>query len=290
MTSDPGKPTTGTAQRLSQQRFGQFAEAYVTSAPHATGADLERLLALARPQPDWVMLDIATGGGHTVITFAPHVARVVASDLTPPMLEAAQAHITAQGVTNVTFRQAAAEDLPFDDADFDLVTCRIAPHHFADAARFVAEAARVLKPGGLLLVQDHLVAEEPLIARYTEAFEKLRDPSHNRAYTEDEWRAMFAAAGLKVSHAEPMVKELNYDAWAARQGVTPHTRACLNALVALAPPAAKAWMNPQAWGTPEATYSCHHLILRGEKTRSHESFPLPPRCDVGKMGWPAANE
>lgn len=254
------------AQSLTQQRFGRYAQAYVTSAPHAQGRDLDRLLDIAQPQADWVVLDVATGGGHTAQKFAPYVAYVVASDLTRRMLEAAEAHIASQGVTNVTFRQAAAEDLPFDDASFDLVTCRIAPHHFEDVACFVKEAARVLKPGGILLVQDHLVPEDALIARYTEAFEKLRDPGHNRAFTESEWRTMFAGAGLTVSHAESLVKVLNYDAWAERQGVAPNTKACTGALIELAPPAAKAWMNPQAWGTPDASYSCHHVILRGEKS------------------------
>lgn len=264
MAEEPTRKANVLPETLAQRRFGQHAQAYVTSAPHAQGADLGRLLALAQPQPDWVMLDVATGGGHTALTFAPHVAHVVASDLTPRMLAAAEAHIRAQGVTNVSFRQAAAEALPFDDAGFDLVTCRIAPHHFEDAARFVMEAARVLKPGGVLLVQDHLVPEAAPIARYTEAFEKLRDPSHNRAFTEGEWCAMFTAAGLTVTHAEPLVKVLNYDDWADRQGVTPHTKACLDALVALAPPAVREWMSPQRWGTPAATYSCHHVILRGE--------------------------
>jgi len=265
MAEEPTRKENAIPETLAQQRFGQHAQAYVTSAPHAQGADLGRLLALAQPQPDWIMLDVATGGGHTALTFAPYVAHVVAGDLTLRMLEAAEAHIRAQGVTNVSFRQAAAEELPFDDAYFDLVTCRIAPHHFEDAAGFVREAARVLKPGGVLLVQDHLVPEDALIARYTEAFEKLRDPSHNRAFTEGEWRAMFAAAGITVTHTEPCVKELNYDAWADRQGVTPNTKACLDALVELAPPAVRNWMSPQAWGTAEATYNCHHVLLRGEK-------------------------
>ncbi|MBN1250486.1 MAG: methyltransferase domain-containing protein, partial [Anaerolineae bacterium] len=178
MASERIGDSDGSAQNLAQLRFGQFAQAYVTSAPHARGIDLDWLLDLAQPQPDWVMLDVATGGGHTALKFAPHVAHVTASDLTQRMLEAAEAHIRAQGIANVSFRQAAAEGLPFEDGSFDLVTCRIAPHHFEDAARFVEEAARVLKGGGVLLVQDHLVPEDPLIARYTEAFEKLRDPSH----------------------------------------------------------------------------------------------------------------
>ncbi|MGC9348435.1 MAG: class I SAM-dependent methyltransferase [Anaerolineae bacterium] len=250
-------------ETLAQQRFGQHAQAYVTSAPHAQGEDLDRLLALAQPQADWRVLDVATGGGHTALKFAPYVAHVTASDITPAMLNAAERHLTDKGVTNVAFKQVAAEDMPFDDASFDLVTCRIAPHHFDDAARFVREAARVLKPCGTLLVQDHLVPDDAMTARYYEAFEKLRDPSHNQAFTEAEWRAMFAAADLAVTHVERLYKDLNVDSWAERQGVTPNTKACLSALIELAPSAVLNWMQPQQWGTSEATYRCHHIIIAG---------------------------
>jgi len=198
---------------LSQQRFGVHAQNYVTSATHAKGADLDRLLELARPQPDWVVLDVATGGGHTALKFAPHVAHVVASDITPQMLEAAEAHITGKGIRNVEFKEARAEALPFDSNTFDLVTCRIAPHHFDDVAQFVKEAARVVKSGGLVLVQDQVMPEEPLIAGYVEAFEKLRDPSHNHALTETEWRAAFTAAGLTLEHVETLTKSHNFEEW-----------------------------------------------------------------------------
>ena len=108
--------------------------------------------------------------------------------------------------------------MPFDDASFDLVTCRIAPHYFDDVARFVSEAARVLKSAGVLLVQDHLMPEDVAAARYIEAFEKLRDPSHNQAFTEGEWRTMFTEAGVTVTHVEQLHKDLNFKTWTDRQG------------------------------------------------------------------------
>lgn len=166
---------------------------------------------------------------------------------------------------NATFQQTAAEELPFDDASFNLVTCRIAPHHFEDVTRFVRQAARVLKPGGILLVQDHLMPDDTLTARYIEAFEKLRDPSHNQAFTGEEWKEMFSPAGLTVTHMESLYKDLNFTTWTARQDVTPNTIACLHALMEQASPAAREWMQPQNWGTPQATYRCHHVIIKGEK-------------------------
>ena len=253
------------SKALSQQRFGQFAQSYVTSAPHAQGSDLDRLLAIAQPQADWQALDVATGGGHTALKLAPHVAQVIASDITPNMLEAARGFIASKGQANVSFELADAERLPYADGRFDLVTCRIAPHHFADAARFVREAARVLVPGGRLVVEDHLLPDGAAAARYVEAYEKLRDPSHNRAYSEAEWRAMFVQAGLQVEHAERVEKRLEFVDWVERQGCAPEVVARLVAMLRQATPAVAAWLDPQDVGTPQATFASHHLIIAGRK-------------------------
>jgi ubiquinone/menaquinone biosynthesis C-methylase UbiE len=205
-----------------QARFGQYAQAYVESQSHAQGTDLERFLELARPRPDWIVLDVATGGGHTALRFAPHVARVVACDLTPAMLQAARTFIGSQGSSNVDFLTSDAENLPFAANMFDLVTCRIAPHHFPDCFRFVQECARVLKSGGRLLVEDHLVPEDDRAARYIDAFERLRDPSHHRIYADYEWRGMFLDAGLTVESSEMLVKSgEKLVPWARRQGCSP---------------------------------------------------------------------
>jgi ubiquinone/menaquinone biosynthesis C-methylase UbiE len=92
------------SESLSQQRYSEFAQGYVTSPVHARGEELDRLVEITQPQPDWIVLDVATGGGHTALKFAPYVAQVIATDLTPNMLEAAEAHITGKGVENVEFK------------------------------------------------------------------------------------------------------------------------------------------------------------------------------------------
>ncbi len=107
---------------LVQSQFGAHAASYATSRSHAAGNSLQRLVALVQPKPDWRMLDVATGAGHTALTFAPHVREVIASDLTPQMLEQAAKLAKARGLTNFTTEKAEAESLPFGDASFDLVT------------------------------------------------------------------------------------------------------------------------------------------------------------------------
>ena len=258
-------PDPHDAKSLSRERYGRFARGYVESPTHAGGADLERLIEAVAPDADWVALDVATGGGHTALKLAPRVARVVAADLTPEMLQAARDFLREQGAGNVEFRPADAESLPFDAASFDLVTCRIAAHHFPDCAAFVAEGARVLKPGGVLWVQDHVLSEDAAIARYTDAFEKTRDPSHHRAFPESAWRAMFENAGLAVELVEQVAKRHLFLPWARRQGCTAEVIARLARLLAEAPPGAAEWMRPRDLGTPHASFVNRHLLILGRQ-------------------------
>ncbi|MCY4147659.1 MAG: methyltransferase domain-containing protein [Chloroflexi bacterium] len=253
---------TRDSKSLSQARYSQFAEGYVTSETHAHGSDLERLLAIAQPRKHWQALDVATGGGHTALKFAPHVEHVIASDLTPRMLESARRFIAERGMDNVSFRQADAENLPFDREQFDLVCCRIAPHHFPDAQRFLLECARVLKSGGLLMLQDHLLPFDDQAARYIDAFERLRDPSHNRAFNQVEWTQMCVRAGFTVEYSEGYRKAHDFLSWARRQEPDAATIAGLIDRMRSAPPIARDWMNPQHWGSPLATFENRHILIR----------------------------
>ncbi len=203
------------SKSLIKKQFGANASHYVTSKPHAQGASLKRLLELVQPKPDWGVLDIATAAGHTAFTFAPHVAHVWATDITPEMLAIAQQRAQELGLDNVTVEAADAEALPYDDASFDLVTCRIAPHHFEDVGLFVRESTRVLEPGGLLAVVDNVVPTGAA-GDYVNAFEKLRDPSHGRCLRLDEWLTLFTDVDLTVVHQETVDKRIEFEKWAAR--------------------------------------------------------------------------
>ena len=250
---------------LSQQRYSQFAQDYVESDTHARGSELERLVDIASPQPDWLVLDVATGGGHTARTFAALTERVIASDLTLKMLYAARRHLAGSGVRNVSYTAAEAENLPFPKEAFDLVTCRIAAHHFTDAQIFVNQAVRVLKPAACLLLQDHVLPEDQDAARFVDAFEKLRDPSHNRAFSQAEWMASFLSAGLQVVHVEQIVKRHELLPWAQRQNCSPQVVRQLRALLKNAPPAAAEWMQPHEPDNPRGSFANRHLLICGMK-------------------------
>jgi SAM-dependent methyltransferase len=199
------------------------------------GESLDRMLELVRPQRGWRALDVATGGGHTALALAPRVAEVVATDITAEMLQAAEQFIRGRGIANVSFSEADAMELPFGDASFDLVTCRIAPHHFSDCARFAREAARVLRPGGVAAMVDNIVPENVEAAAFINEIEKLRDPSHHRAYSSREWIEFWTGAGLGVEHTETFRKALDFDRWAGRMGVGEPLRTRLSEMLRAAP-------------------------------------------------------
>jgi len=200
---------------LAQAQFGQNAAEYLTSKPHAQGKSLDRLVALTRPEPHWHALDVATGAGHTAYAFAPHVARQWATDITDEMLDLVRGEIARRKLGNVRVAHARAEALPFEDGAFDLVTCRVAPHHFDSIAAFLDETRRVLKPGGTFALVDNVVPAGS-VGDYVNAFERFRDPSHLRAWTVEEWRAALAAHGFRIGHEEVLAKEMDFEYWAGR--------------------------------------------------------------------------
>lgn len=233
---------------LVRRQFGAHAQNYVDSPDHSKGESLDRLLEVVQPQPGWRALDVATGGGHTALALARHVREVVATDLTSEMLSAAERFIRGRGMENVVFREADATALPFGEAEFDLVTCRSAPHHFPDCARFVREAARVLRPGGVAAVIDNIVPPEVVAARHINALEQLRDPSHVWAYSLADWLGFFEAAGLRVTHTEIFRKARDFDFWTGMMSVPPKTKDQLRVLLLQAPSAARAALEPEAAG------------------------------------------
>jgi ubiquinone/menaquinone biosynthesis C-methylase UbiE len=253
------------SRRLSQQRFSQYAERYVHHSLHASGEDLERLLALAQPQSDDLVLDIATGGGHTARTFAPYVRQVIAADLSWSMLRGAREKHQAEHLDTITYGQTDAEALAFAANTFDLVTCRIAAHHFPDVYRFVLECQRVLKPGGRLVLQDQIVPEMEQAARYLDSFERLRDPSHHRMYSALEWRGTYLDAGLTVDHSELFYKPARLMSWAAMQDCTPYEVERLQILLVQAPTAVREWLQPTCAGTIDAGFRQTFVLLVGRK-------------------------
>jgi SAM-dependent methyltransferase len=176
--------------------WSERAEAYRQSPGHREGADLDLVVEWCEPAEGVKALDVATGGGHVARRLRELGAEVVTLDPSPGM----QADVLAP-----------AEHIPFDDGAFDVVVTRIAPHHFEDIRAAVAELERV--SNRLVILEDTLYSSEP-----HEQAEKLRDPTHVRNYTEDEWRELLTEAGLEVEQVECFEKEHPLEDWLARTG------------------------------------------------------------------------
>jgi SAM-dependent methyltransferase len=173
--------------------WSERAESYRESEAHRQGRDLELFAEWAAGK---TVLDVATGGGHVAARLREAGCHVVTCDSAPGM----QPDVICR-----------AEDLPFADSSFDVVTCRVAAHHFEDPAAAVVEFARVT--GDLVLVADNLYLGDA-----GEEADRLRDPTHVRNYSEDDWRSFFEEAGLEVEAFEREEKHIELEPWLVRAG------------------------------------------------------------------------
>ena len=212
--------------RRVRAQFGAAAAAYSTSLTHSDPDALRSLVKLARPKSEDLALDIATGAGHTALALAPHVRGVTAYDMTEPMLAETLRNAAARGLANVSTRQGNAENLPFPDASFDIVTVRHAPHHYADVRRAIGEMARVTKSGGRVLIVDSISPDDDVLDSQWNHLERLRDPSHVRNYRPSEWRAFVTEAGLRItfeelSYATEKSGPMDFSSWVRRMNTPP---------------------------------------------------------------------
>lgn len=185
-----------TRGHLAGDVWSDRADAYRESEAHREGPDLDLLVEWA--QGAGTALDVATGGGHTARRLLAAGLRVVTCDRAPGM----QPDVIC-----------SAEDLPFADASFDVVACRVAAHHFEDVRAAVHEMARVA--ADRVLIVDNLHGGEAL-----EEAERLRDPSHVRNYSEEEWRALLEEAGLAVDDVRTLGEPIAVEPWLHRTGCT----------------------------------------------------------------------
>jgi ubiquinone/menaquinone biosynthesis C-methylase UbiE len=252
------------AQRV-QAQFGASAAAYVTSPLHAAGEDLDRLLAWGAARRADRVLDVATGGGHTALAFAGIARRVVAYDLTEPMLAAARAHVQNRGAANVDFVAGDAGVLPFRDESFDVVTCRTAAHHFADIAAAVRQIQRVLRPGGSLLLQDILGHDDADASAFILEVERRRDPSHVRSYRAAEWKAFLRAVGLTVMEDFVIWKLREWNEWTGRMRMPAEARRELEEFVRRAPERCRAAFDFRVTPETVVSFNDRQVLIRADR-------------------------
>jgi ubiquinone/menaquinone biosynthesis C-methylase UbiE len=198
------------------EQYDTQANAYLTSAVHAAGADLDAMAALVGQRPGAIALDMGCGGGHVTFRLAPLVGKVVACDLSAAMLETVAAESDRRGFANVVTKQTAAEALPCPDASFDIVATRYSAHHWRSFDDGVKQMRRALKPGGLALFADIVTPGTALLDTWLQTLELLRDPSHVKNRSVGEWAAALAASGFAVESVATWRLRLEFAPWIAR--------------------------------------------------------------------------
>ncbi|MXX25777.1 MAG: methyltransferase domain-containing protein [Caldilineaceae bacterium SB0668_bin_21] len=218
-----------------QEQFGRVAAKYLTSTVHAQGEDLPVMVEAANLKGDERVLDAGCGAGHTAASFAPHVGEVVALDFTATMLNQVEVLAEYRGLTNLSTRLGDVEKLPFADSSFDLVVSRYSAHHWARPDKALHEFHRVLRAGGQFILSDVLGFGDPVCDTYLNAIEVLRDPSHVRDYTLEEWSNRFAAAGFNLEVVFPYRIFLHFEEWTERMETPEVNRAAIRALYSASP-------------------------------------------------------
>lgn len=197
-------------------QFGPQAAAYVQSAVHASGADLDQLEAIAAAARPGRALDLGCGGGHVAYRLAPHAGAVVACDLSAEMLAAVRQTAEARGLANIATELAAAEQLPFEDAAFDFVATRFSAHHWRDLDGGLRQARRVARAGAPAVFIDVVAPSRALLDSHLQAVELLRDTSHVRDYTIAEWTSAVERAGFTVEAVRRLRLRMAFASWTER--------------------------------------------------------------------------
>lgn len=160
--------------------------------------------------------EVACGPGLVSRALALKVRRIVAIDLTQGMLDVGLCATAQAGITNVAFAKGDALRLPVADGALDGAVTRFSLHHIPVPIRCVAEMARVVRPGGLVVIADHVTTTDAAGAAWHHEIERLRDPSHWACLTPAALRATGERAGLVLKSERIIPFNLEYEEWLTR--------------------------------------------------------------------------
>jgi SAM-dependent methyltransferase len=214
-----------------------FARAEGLKGAAILGAVVE--LVPADPEARW--LEVACGPAMIGRAIAPKVGSLHGVDLTPAMIEKAREEADREGLANVEFSLGDATALEFDDASFDGAVTRFSLHHVPVPQRVVEEMARVVRPGGYVVVSDHARDADAAVAASVEEIERLRDPSHWACLTPARLGAIGAAAGLELDREQLVPFELPFEGWRDRSSGGAAAAELIDRLLDEAPEGAEAF-------------------------------------------------
>lgn len=253
---------------LEKNRKAFEAQAIRFSPDGKTFADDEELqwmLADLPMSPDLTALDVAAGTGEFARAMATYVSKVIALDATEAMLTKGRDFVRENAIKNVEFRKGVAEDLPFDDATFDIVASRYAFHHFADPKPVLSEMVRVCKTQGYIITVDIVVPDNDTATEYN-YYEWLRDDSHTRCLRFPEFQSLYRLFGLEIHSAKCREVEESVTEW-MDFALTPEERqkAIVGAIEQELDGGAKTGLSPYTRGA-ELYFQHKCAVLVGRKT------------------------
>lgn len=244
-----------------RKQFNQVAAAYSVSSVHARGVDLPEMVAAAGLNGRERVLDAGCGTGHTALTFAPHVAEVVAVDFTEGMLAQGRKLAAERGLDNIDFRLGDVEALPFAEGEFDLVVSRYSAHHWPHPQRALAEFGRVLRPSGRLILADIVSYDDFTLDTFLQTLELLRDSSHVRDHTAAQWLTLCAEARFQAAVVFTWDVWLNFADWVARMATPALNVQMLRALFDGAPQEVRAAFKVEA----DHSFTLQGALIRGSR-------------------------
>jgi ubiquinone/menaquinone biosynthesis C-methylase UbiE len=207
-----------------QKQFTKTAEAFSTFAVRDTPEILAEKVEFAKPQATDLVLDVACGPGAFALGVAPRVTFVCGVDLTVEMLRRSRAFEAEKQISNAAFACGDAEQLPFPDGAFDLVSCQCSFHHLPKPALVLREIIRVAKPEGRLVLMDPLAPESDPKYELYNRIEKLRDPSHALTLRLTDYLRLFDEEGLEVLRQSVRRRARSFHQWMVRAALNSESK------------------------------------------------------------------
>lgn len=196
--------------------FTHQSRSFGTASAMTSAETLGALIELVPEGADGDWIDVACGPGVVSRATAARVGSVRGVDLTPAMVEEAERRAEEERIENVSFALGDATALESPNDSFDGAITRLSLHHIPAPGRVVAEMARVVRPGGWVLVSDIVADRDRDANAWREEIERLRDPSHWACHTPEGLRAMGEAAGLVLNEEKLIPIEIDFDEWLER--------------------------------------------------------------------------
>jgi ubiquinone/menaquinone biosynthesis C-methylase UbiE len=219
---------------LAREQFRRRPAAYAMPTSPFDQKFIAFLISISGVSRNDDVLELACGSGNTILGFAERCGYGVGIDVIEEPLGTARKAAIERNLNNVDFVLSEIERLSFDDDTFDGALCRFSFHHIVNPARVFAELARVVAPGGWMVIADMVASEDPAKAELHNQMERLCDPMHSRTLPVSEFEQMFAENSFRTAMKVERDARLTLDDWIRFGGASPENAAKLREMAAAA--------------------------------------------------------